>query len=195
MFFVWCLLALSIFLYFQIKNAKTKPLIILDMNKLLVFRAFSKTLETDYIPYLSDAVLLGEHYTWKRPKLDTFINYLLDNYQVAVWSSAWAKNVNLLCDFVFGNRRNELLFEWDQTQCVRVDLELEKKPLFKKQLASVWKAFPDLKDRMIIIDDSELKMQDNPPENVIITKEWTPKDQEDREDLFSLIEKIKSKRQ
>lgn len=184
-----------LFFYFLFRKPTRRPLVILDMNKLLVFRAFSKTFETEfpeYKPFLSDATLLGEHYTWKRPELDEFINCLLDNYQVAVWSSAWAKNVDLLCSFVFGNRRSELAFEWDQTKCTRVDTEGQKKPLFKKQLQMVWNEFPGRFNRTntMIIDDSEEKMQDNPPRNVLISKEWTPLMNES-ESLMCLKEKIK----
>jgi len=44
-----------------------KPLLILDMNKLLVFRAFMPTLNAEQpqcLPHVSSAKQLGKHLTW-----------------------------------------------------------------------------------------------------------------------------------
>lgn len=161
--------------------AAVKPLVILDMNKLLVYRAFKPKLHEEYahVEHLIDqATLLGEHYTFLRPGARDFVNYLLDHYRVAVWSSAWAKNVNLLCDHVFGPRRSELLFEWDQTMCTTIvphpDPD-ETKPLFRKDLAKVWQEYTEYgADNTVIIDDCSYKMAQNPEHCVILTKPWVP---------------------
>jgi TFIIF-interacting CTD phosphatase-like protein len=159
------------------KRAPKKPLLILDMNNVLVCRAFSPKLETEYLdllPYIGVATLLGEHYTWKRPHLDRFLKRAFEHFTVAVWSSAMAKNVDLLCDFVFGERRQELLFEWDQSYCEVVPNDTPK-PLYLKQLRKVWENFPEYNaDNTFIIDDSVAKMQENPPHCVVLSNVWSP---------------------
>jgi len=131
----------------------TRPLLILDMNNVLVYRAFAPTQakeKPESVPFNDQATLLGgKFYTWKRPHLDSFIEYCFNNFTVAVWSSALGHNVNDLVDFVFGDRKSELLFVWDQKHCDAVVLPdpvqpiLYQKPLFKKPLAKVWAAYPE----------------------------------------------------
>jgi hypothetical protein len=135
-----------------------KPLLILDMNNVLVYRAFAPTQaqeKPESVPFNDQATLLGgKFYTWKRPHLDTFLDYCFNNFTVAVWSSALGRNVNDLVDFVFGEeRKSKLLFVWDQSHCDAVvndtsnsgDANAYSKPLFKKPLAKVWAAYPELR--------------------------------------------------
>ena len=84
-----------------------------------------------------------------------------------MWSSAWKKNVNLLCDFIFGERRRELVFEWDQAHCVCVDPHPDPRKkgrsLFRKDLKYVWEMFTDYgPHNTLIIDDCRFKMSENP---------------------------------
>jgi len=174
--------------YFE-KKEIGKPLLILDMNKLLVCRAFEPTLKEEfpsYLPYIKHATLLGQHYTWRRPYLAPFIEYALEHYDVAVWSSAQRKNVKKLCEFVFTpEQRSNLVFEWNQTQCNTVDPHpdpTETKPLFEKPLHRVWKEFPQYdKTNTLIFDDSPLKMRTNPPKCVYQPTSWIVSDTHDDE--------------
>jgi len=97
-----------------------KPLLILDLNKVLIYRAYAEDwLSSAKPPPPAGATLEGKFYTWRRGRLDEFIEAILADYTVAVWSSARRENVNLLCTLVFKKRRGELLFEWDQVSRVR----------------------------------------------------------------------------
>ena len=83
-----------------------KKLLVLDINNILVTRAYSlKEDDLEIWPmahdYIDQADMLGNHYTWKRPDLDEFLNYCLDNFTVSVWSSAWPANVDRLCEYIF----------------------------------------------------------------------------------------------
>ena len=177
--FVLCFL---LYIWFNKAQVKRK-LVILDMNKLLVYRAFKPTLQREFpqiVPdMLKEATLLGKHYTWLRPGTREFVQELLKHYDVAIWSSAMPENVSLLADFVFGKDRSRLVFEWSQNECEHVIPHpdpKETKPLFKKPLFIVQKGFPgrwNLED-MLIIDDSLAKMNGNPPYSVLITREWSP---------------------
>lgn len=181
-----------------------KPLLILDMNKLLVCRAFKPKLNEefpDYVGYVHEATLLGKHYTWKRPHLDEFLQYAFEHFEVAVWSSAWRENVDKLCEFVFTpEQRALLLFEWDQTNCDCVEPHpdpAETKPLYEKPLQKVWKHFPKYDEsNTIIFDDSPLKMRNNPPACVFQPSSWIVTQVNDRElspDGGSIYKKLTSK--
>ena len=94
----------AIWSYLGWKKMKPKRLVILDMNKyvttrlclvayihqrLLVYRAFAPKLQEEFsqvLPYLDQATLLGQHWTWKRHGLDDFIDKLMERYTVAVRS-------------------------------------------------------------------------------------------------------------
>lgn len=163
--------------------AAAKPLVIIDMNKLLVFRAYRPTFAQEQdarlVAHIQDASLLGEgglFYTWKRPCLDAFIEWLFAHYEVAVWSSAWRKNVDSLCEFVFtSEQRLRLLFEWDQSQCDAVHQPPPLRPIFTKPLAKVWAVLPHYNaSNTLIVDDSLDKMAPNPTQCTLVTKSWSP---------------------
>lgn len=159
-----------------------KPLLILDINKLLVFRAYAPKLKEEFpecVSLVKDATMLGNNWTWLRPDMEEFLDFIFTRFTVAVWSSAWSKNVDLLCDFIFGIRRSELLFEWDQTKCTKIsphpDPKEVTKPLFAKDLQRVWKEYPDYHaGNTLILDDCPYKMHLNDNLCVMLTKPWLP---------------------
>lgn len=176
------LIAFVLYKMFYSDNAKQKPLLILDMNNVLVYRSFQPT-QADETPetvaFNNSATILGKFYTWKRPNLDQFIDHCFTNFTVAVWSSAQKQTVDNLVEFVFGNRKTELLFVWDQTKCETVETG-KKKPLFKKQLVEVWKEYPDYdKSNTFLMDDSPEKVADNPPETWLQITPWKVTDEND----------------
>lgn len=177
-----CSIPLLTLLYFLFKSPSKKKLIILDLNKLLVYRSFKHDCKDD----ISNAKLLGEHYTWIRPGARKFIEYCFKHYDVAVWSSANLKNLNLLIVHVFGTLRTQLIFEWGQDMCDEYPGVV--KPIFKKPLSKVVKHTNYYMEEILIIDDSEIKMEGNPPNCFLITKEWIPWEQE-----TETLEDIKNK--
>jgi len=152
-----------------------KKLLVLDINNILVTRAYSlKEDDLEIWPmahdYIDQADMLGNHYTWKRPDLDEFLNYCLDNFTVSVWSSAWPANVDRLCEYIFTpKQRSQLLFEWNQTMCDRVN------NVYQKNLSRVWEEFPQYSPtNTLMLDDSDAKMENNPIECVGICDKWSP---------------------
>jgi hypothetical protein len=168
-------------IFFLLRRRTKKRLLILDMNKLLVFRAFQ--FEGDP----KGSILLGQHRTWIRPKVQIFLDFCFQNYDVAVWSSANAKNLDALIGPVIGPYRNRLVFIWSQEECERIETGKEK-PLFKKPLSKVVQKFDYFMEEILIIDDSPEKMVDNPTNCVLITKEWkNNKEEETLEDIIKSI--------
>lgn len=154
---------------FFISRKKQKPLLILDLNNVLIFRVSHYTLVNDFPSLLesSSAECLGRDYVWKRPHLDAFLKYAFENFEVAVWSSEQKPNVSLLCEYVFTfQQRSKLLFEWDQSFCVKE----------QKRLSDVWSAFPQYNDtNTLILNVSPL----NPTKCVIVTKPWIATQEDD----------------
>lgn len=156
-----------------------KPLLILDLNKVLAFRGF---IYNDKMVLSREqrveATVVGNHYAWKRPHLDSFLDHVFENYTVAVWSSANRKNVELLCDFIFGTYRDQLLFVWCQDECEKItphpDPEESSPALYRKDLVRVWNTFQEFHEtNTIIVDDCPFKMAENPPLNVIFPRPWS----------------------
>ena len=165
------LLAYWVYVY----RPKQKPLLILDMNNVLIYRRYVGDID-DTLP-LEDAVKSGRFYIWKRPGLDTFLEDIFQRYTVAVWSSARKHNLDPLCSLVFSEQhRAKLLFEWSQVRCTPLLRSTTKqKQIFAKPLQTVWDTYPQYTERnTIIVDDSSAKMTHNPRSCVILVKPWTP---------------------
>lgn len=164
------------------KNDSQKKLLILDMNNVLVFRVFIPSQEQeqpDTIPFNDLATISPNKrfYTWQRPHLDSFIDFCLENYNVAVWSSARRENVDHLIDLVFGKIRRKLLaFEWDQSHCESHSQgAFSEKPIFFKNLSKVWDKYPCYNQtNTYLADDSAKKSENNPPGTVITLDPWYP---------------------
>lgn len=187
-----------------IRRPNRRRLVVLDMNGVLLHREFKFGLdEPGKDPRIKGMISsatteLGKFYVWDRPGMRDFIAYCLDHFDVAVWSSARQQNVDLLVQHVFGDRRKELVFEWDQTQCrivsrpQEVVKELDGHPnpnyvrvhippsandvTFQKPIAHILREFRGrwgFHDIMMI-DDSIAKMAPNPEESFVIAPAWTP---------------------
>lgn len=156
---------------------KPKPLLVLDMNNVLVCRAYKpkiKDEKPDLVPHVGKAELLGNTYTWKRPALDALLAELFNGYTVAVWTSARRYNASLLAQFVFGDKyRSKLLFEWDQRHCEVESRGDGERPRFLKNVSRIRdKLWPG--GKITIVDDSPEKMLNNDPSEVALVDGWTP---------------------
>jgi len=158
-------------------------LIILDLNGVLVTREFLGKREP-VGPKYQFGQRLGAFWVWRRPGIQHFLDYIFEHFQVAIWSSVTRKNIDPLAIFALGKEYYEkLLFIFDQTMCEALPNEEQpEKPLFMKNLTTVWAHFPphDSSDT-IIIDDSNAKLSRNPPDNCFVLNSWTNVDAEDNE--------------
>jgi hypothetical protein len=164
------------------------------MNNLLVARVYSETLDTEHqeaIDYIDTADMLGKHYTWKRPNLDAFISYCLENFTVAVWTSARPENAEKLCAYVFSpKQRTQLLFEYNQDHCSG------QWPDLRKNLSTVWNQYSYYNEsNTLILDDSDDKMSNNPPSCVGICDIWTPWTSNQVETLQTVIDWLEERKQ
>tara|TARA_R110001632_G_scaffold64406_3_gene153086 strand:+ start:2740 stop:3402 length:663 start_codon:yes stop_codon:yes gene_type:complete len=93
---------------------------------------------------------------------------------VGIWTSAYTSNLIKMVKGCFPQYEKEFLFLWGQEQCksepnprfIKDDKECKEKPiLFWKEIYKVWGEFPQYNEtNTVIIDDSEQKLENNPPE-------------------------------
>jgi hypothetical protein len=151
-------------------NEHVKPLLILDLNDLLVRRTPQKQTR--------NSVKVGRSWMQTRNDLKPFLQTIFDRYTVAVWSAALPFNVAAMCAHVFGSYRSQLLFEWSQAECIVDEKPHPNDPtrlLFRKDLARVWSKFGQQfgSHNTLIVDDCVHKMVRNSPSNYLVfSKDW-----------------------
>jgi hypothetical protein len=153
--------------------------IILDMNGLLLDRRRERCVE---LPP-PDLVYGNKHltsYVFLRPHARSFVDFALQRFRVAVWSSAQARNLTPLVDFVFGERSRQLAFTWAQDKCGRdgsVQLSGRKaghsKPKFLKELQRVYDAGLGEPAGTLLIDDDAYKAARNAPHTALHPAAYT----------------------
>lgn len=168
-----------------------KPLIILDLDETLIH---TESVPLEYeTHYDFDFKFKGNgksfYYTKKRPYLEQFLNYVLDKFEVAVWTAAGEeyaveilKGINL--------DTSKLKFFYTQDNCT-IKLSFDYSDYYGvKNLNKLKKKGYDL-DRVLIIDDKSETAVNNYG-NLIQIKPFTD-DLDDTEllKLISYLETIK----
>lgn len=153
-------------------EGKKRTLLILDLNGVLIDRRYSpKAFQSEN----ATASRVGNFIVWKRQGCERFLTMVFNHVDVAVWSSGNSFNVAALTQNIFGERKKELVFVWDQSKCKSVEdpRGTSKKRVYLKNLSDVWKAFPQYDEsNTLIVDDTALKMRNNPCKNVLLTQMW-----------------------
>ncbi|KAE8718594.1 hypothetical protein F3Y22_tig00110009pilonHSYRG00070 [Hibiscus syriacus] len=122
----------------------SRKLVIFDLNGVLA-----------YIPRLPADVVL-------RTGLFEFMQFCVDNFVVALWSSKMRHNVDRVLEKLplFSEH---FLYVWDQAKCKTYD-----NVTYCKDLNDVWNACPDFNElNTLLVDDSAEKMIYNPKYNYI----------------------------
>jgi len=144
-----------------------RQLVILDLNGILISRIHINDVNNNNNNNNNlESIRIGNYLVWKRPHLDSFLDFLFGHYDVAVWSSISKHNITDIVKFVFDDHYNDLIFIYDQTKCERVNFEpkqdTEKCDVLRKNLIEVWKEYPQYdQDNTLIIDNSDDKMINN----------------------------------
>ena len=116
-------------------------------------------------------IVTGKHTIFLRPHARDFCEFLLDRFDVVVWSSMLPQNIALVLPHVFGRRTDELMGILDQRHCdVMGSVSLEgggHKPRFAKPLERVWTALGGDAHTTLLIDDDKYKATLNPPHTAI----------------------------
>lgn len=92
-----------------------KPLIVLDLNGTLCLSQHSRhqSIPPDFKARVKNIYI--------RPYCQEFIDFLFDNFRVAVWSSNSKENTEATVEGLFGRRKRDLDFIWGRNMCIAKD--------------------------------------------------------------------------
>lgn len=129
-----------------------KKLLILDLDETLVY-ATEEKLERQ------EDFIVGEYFVYKRPHLQEFIEFCVENFDIAVWTSSTHNYATKIVEEIFPNP-NDLKFFWSRLRCTfRYDEELQEN-YFEKMMSKVRKRKYDLA-KIIVVDDSPEKWRNS----------------------------------
>lgn len=129
----------------KLKSPLKNQLLILDLNGTLVSR------------------VKGNKSMYVRPYSQQFLDYIFNNFNVMLWSSAQPHSVNNMCR-LFGKHKEKLSVIWDRTSFGLSKSDYNRKVVTIKNLDKVWQHFQGQYDatNTILLDDSPLKAQLQP---------------------------------
>ncbi|MQL69114.1 hypothetical protein Taro_001412 [Colocasia esculenta] len=87
-------------------NDGKKKLLILDLNGLLVDVLYERH------PFRRPPIRVSGKSVYKRPFCERFLDFCFERFNVGVWSSRQRKNIDVVVNFLFGEKRSRLLFVW-----------------------------------------------------------------------------------
>ena len=174
------------------KMEKFRPdkLLVLDLNKVLIYRPPFTSSDFELRPYAMD-----------------FVKRMSKLFVLAIWSSAKKDTIKRLTKKLFraedGFCRSRFAFIWNQDHCEIVEDEGDcsssdqaavdrkdtdraihyygdaKKPVMRKNLSKIVESFPEYARKVILIDDEPKKTEKNPSASVINIKPFCPKVRQD----------------
>nr|XP_043635805.1 uncharacterized protein LOC122606965 [Erigeron canadensis] len=149
-----------------------KKLLIIDVSGLLV------DVTAPHEGYRA-ATIQGSRAVYKRPHCDEFWQFILDRFNIGLWTTTSWRNIEWVIDFLLRESQQKLLFCWDRSHCTDTGfstVEDISKTLFLKELRMLW----EKKDRnlpwkvgeynesnTLLIDNAPYKALLNPPHTAI----------------------------
>lgn len=174
-----------------------KPLIILDLDETLInsekIRGFDKNKYKEKMKLFNWKEMSGDFYVFERPHLQTFLNFVFENFEVSVWTAA-SKNyaIWILANMLkIGSKRKlkHIFFDYHCKQSEKIGRGKKDLSILSKKIG--------LTDydmsRVIIIDDNE-EVYKTQPKNCISVKEFlfSKNDSENDGELLGVIEMLKN---
>ncbi|CAN6995864.1 unnamed protein product [Brassica rapa subsp. trilocularis] len=93
------------------KEKQKKKLLVLSLSGLLLHRVHQRTNRKTPKNRSPDASC-GPNLVYKRPFAEEFMKFILERFEVGIWSSACEKNVDIVLNIVLENLQDNLLFVW-----------------------------------------------------------------------------------
>lgn len=158
-------------------------LIILDLDETLIFSSLEKlSIKEDF--------WVGNYFVYKRPGLDVFLNFIRDNFQIAVWTSSTFDYAESIVNHLFVNQ-SFLKFVWARERCVsKIDIE-SRKQYWIKDLKKVKRLGFNL-EKVLVIDDSVEKLQRNYGNHVPVIPFFGDPEDDELLMLVRFLEKVKN---
>lgn len=157
-----------------------RTLLVLDLDETLLYA----TTERLAAP---EAFKVGPYYAHLRPHLQSFIEFCLDRFNVAVWTSSSADYATAVTTQIFGSLER-LEFVWSRSRCTsRYDGDAHEQ-YWVKDLKKVRRLGYAL-ERVIIVDDTAQKHERNYG-NLVRVRPF--EGQPDDDELFHLARYLES---
>lgn len=165
-----------------------RKLLILDLNGILVDIQHIQNADQFYAE--REHINVSQKTAFKRPFCHDFLDFCFNVFDIGIWSSRMKHNVEVVVDYLMGNRKKKLLFCWDNTKCTHTGFDTveKRKPLVLKELRKLWdKEDPDLPwgkgtyspSNTLLIDDSPCKALCNPSFTGIFPWPYSFRDEND----------------
>lgn len=100
----------------------------------------------------------SRYFVYKRPHLDEFIDFCMDRFDVALWTSSTAGYAAIMADELFKNKH--LQFVWSRKRCTQRINNEDKCYIWLKKLSKVKKLGFRL-EKILVVDDSPEKHEKN----------------------------------
>lgn len=130
-------------------------LVVLDLDETLVHAC-----PYGQLPNKTPDFHVGHYPVYKRPGVDYFLDQVLDEFEVAVWTSATPLYAEDMVDQLFSYRKDELHFVWASDKCTMVFDPRMMTQSPEKRLSKVKKLGFNL-DRVLAVDDTPEKYAKN----------------------------------
>jgi Dullard-like phosphatase family protein len=158
-------------------------LVILDLDETLVYAS------EEHLGYEHDFEV--SHYlVYKRPYLREFIDFVLENFRVAIWTSSGEDYAAEVVNCIFGGK-DKLEFVWARNRCVRRFDPKMFEQYFIKDLKKVRRLGYSL-DHILMIDDTPKKLMRNYGNLVRVSPFEGDRRDEELLDLMPYLEELKS---
>jgi hypothetical protein len=165
-----------------VSQPRKNALLVFDLDGVLVSRlqvsdprtAGLQVSNSDAKGEVAVGARLSDFVIWKRPGVDELLRFAVAHFDVGVWSSAPEADAQAMAWFAFGDLAARLRFIYGRSRCELAVRSGGGKPLWLKNLAVVWRAFPEYGPRnTLLIDDSDEKPRNNPRETRCNPGKWT----------------------
>jgi len=164
-------------------------LVVLDLDETLIH---AEDGESEIHPDLRPDFYSFGHAVYKRPGVHEFVTAVLDEFRIAVWTSASKDYASVIVNELFGPRKDELVFFWARERCTQrssvrmFDEALNTEPhllmgwqpyYWTKEIRKLRRRGYDV-ERIVAVDDTPRKWE-NSFGNLVRVPEWKAEDPED----------------
>jgi TFIIF-interacting CTD phosphatase-like protein len=166
----------------QTMQSAEKKLLILDLDETLIYSTEMKLKR-------SQDFVVGQYLVYKRPFLHEFIEFCIENFNVAVWTSSTSSYAVEIVANIFQNP-SDLKFIWSKTRCtISFDLDLQETFLEKKMTKVRGRGY-DLK-KVIVVDDLPQVWRNSYGNLVRVKSFFGEADDNELQKLIAYLEKLK----
>jgi len=173
-----------------LQRPRRKKLLVLDVNGLLCWRApkgksvvMVDDVRVDLATLRPPDGTAAQFHVWLRPYAREFVAWCAERFELVVWSTATARNLEPLVELVFAGHRPMAVL--NQSHCTNIDVthpDDEARPLYIKELAKMWAdqriaaaahgLLPHSAEDTLLLDDSPYKALANPQHTALHPLEW-----------------------